>query len=158
MSKRQKRETRRERKPDAEQWLIELWGVHQAMRTMGFRAEDIWVGYGDVLNVGPDMLFVSLRTQDKEFVYTVIKIPGETEEKVFERWGEFVNEMVASDNEHMVRVYRSSQLGANLQLFFDLIATLAKRGFEVPELPEGMGGVAALFGHEMPPLKSQGDA
>ena len=158
MSKRKDRRSELSRSSQHEQWLIELWGTHQALRNLGFNAESIYVGFGDVLNVGPDMVFVSLQAQGKEFVYTVVQVRGGTEETVFKRWVDFIGEMQTLSPDDLERVGRSSQIGSDVQVFFDLAATLAKRGFEIPNLPEGMGAVAALFGYDMPPLKTQGDA
>jgi len=161
MSKRRKLEDRRSELPRSsqhEQWLIDLWGVHQALRNCGFIADDIFVGFGNVLNVGFDTVYVVLRTQGKEYTYTVAQVPGSTEAEVFRQWVAFINDMRATPLDRLDKIGRQSKIYADRDEFFSLVATIAKKGIEIPQLPEGMGAIMALFGHDAPPLKTQGDA
>jgi hypothetical protein len=163
VSKRKPRPKLREERSDASepQWLIELWGVHQALRSLGFSADDIYVGFDRVLNVDMtnNCVFVSLRTQGKEFIYTVMVLPGMTEAEVFAQWSDFVISMRSVGAERMEQVYRLSQIGASMPLLLQFAAALTKKGYHIPELTEQLrGDVAALLAPDPPPIKPIGNA
>jgi len=72
--------------PTGFEQLIEMaWATHEGLRRLGFAADDIFV-----VTTGDDRLFVTLKTQGKEFNVAVGQLDGLTREQFNERWLTFI--------------------------------------------------------------------
>lgn len=74
--------------------IRECWSVHQALRSLGFSANDIYINIGRDLH-HPEVeavLFVVLKTQGRDFNVTVGAYFSEEEANAaVKKWSEFVN-------------------------------------------------------------------
>ena len=108
--------------------------MHEALRTLGFAADDIYVSSGRSVAhpFNPPALFVILKTQDKEFVVTVGVYESESAvDKALVQWTEFatlLNEK-AFDEKRLEEIFHSSNLGRSKTQF---VASLFSKGFRPP--------------------------
>jgi hypothetical protein len=113
----------------------ELWGIHQLFRRLGFKPDDMFVGFRAVVNAGSDCLVFQLKTQNKEFNVVVAHVPGAeaVEEALLKEWADFVTvtQTQASDRD-LDELLSQATLGRSPETFFSLISTLLDRGFAIP--------------------------
>jgi hypothetical protein len=113
----------------------ECWCIHQAMRQLGFSADDIYVAMAKDARAPhvPVSLFVVLKAQGEEFNVTLCGCSSEEEaEKVLEEWNRFVvlaNEG-AFDKKVLEEIYEASNIMQQKALF---VAALYKKGIRPHE-------------------------
>lgn len=113
----------------------ECWCVYQALRKLGFSADNIYVlmaQNGRALHV-PISLFVILRSQDKEFNIILCNYSSEDEaEEVLEEWARFVTYANEGSFEQGIlnEIYEASNIMKQKVM---LIAALYKKGIRPNE-------------------------
>lgn len=110
----------------------ECWAVHQALRSLGFAAEDIYVSTGkDEMNqFAMISLFVVLKSQDKEFVVTLEGYQSKAEAyAMLNQWDMFVmfSNGGVFDKGVMNVIYESSNVMQNKVQF---VVALNGKGFK----------------------------
>ena len=118
----------------------ELYAAHQAFLKLGFKSDDLFVSLANIINIGRNVLSLRLRTQGKEFVFTVAQMGEDAvESEVLNTWVEFAT--LATDSEKTTTEELDDLLD-NTMIFKDgfamlgqLVGALAKKGFSVPNLP-----------------------
>jgi len=114
--------------------IKESWAVHQALRGLGFQAEDIYVtcGRDGQRPFSPDSFFVFLRTQGREFIVNAgVCENSEEAESLLGVWKEFstlFNDQVF-DDELMKEIYNESHVMRNKT---GLIVALMNQGIRCP--------------------------
>jgi len=107
--------------------VLEMWAAHQVFMAMGFDAENIYV-YSDNLN----QLGVVLRTNGKEFVYTIGRYKNKNQlQLTLTLWTEFTdahNDKVF-DRAILDRIYENSYVVKNK---VQLIMAMAHKGILPP--------------------------
>lgn len=121
-----------------EKWLVDLYGAHQAFCRLGFRSEDLYFGFGDVVNVGQDVVFMHLETQGQEFNLAVCQLPFADEETLFAKWQAFADRINNSSPEYQDKMWRESHVGKDTDTFLALTCAIAHKGFKIPVLPDEM--------------------
>ena len=102
--------------------IKECWCVHQAMRQLGFAADDIYVAIGKDA-ARPEVavaLFVVLRTQGKEFVVTLDGYSSEeAAEEALSQWTAFVSVANEGGFEQALLddIYQASHIMQNKEQF-----------------------------------------
>jgi hypothetical protein len=119
------------RYPDA---IKECWAIHEALRTLGFAAEDIYVVKGQSAQHGfnPPAFFVVLKAQEREFVVTVGLYESEQLlDEAIEQWTEFATRFNDSEFEEkdMQEIFESSNVGRNKTQF---VVALLSKGLKCP--------------------------
>lgn len=117
--------------PDA---VRECWAVHQALRSLGFQPDDIYVAAGTAANLAfnPPAMFVILRTQDKEFIVTLGTFEtGEAADKALDLWTEFAERSNAGEfaQDTMDDIYNTSNVMQNSVQF---AVSLTAKGITLP--------------------------
>jgi hypothetical protein len=118
----------------------ECWAVHQALRALGFKPEDIYVALGkDAMRpLSTIALFVVLRVEGKEFIVTLAVYDSEAEAEVtLTLWSAFVdlfNDQIF-DDVVMDDIYEGSNVIQNKVAF---IVALQNKGLQM------QGDVSAL--------------
>jgi hypothetical protein len=112
----------------------ECWAVHQALRTLGFKPDDIYVAAGQSAGhaFNPPAMFVVLRTQDKEFVVTLALFEtDEAVESALQLWTEFAERWNADsfDQDVMDKIYNESNV---MQNSAQLVLSIEGKGIRCP--------------------------
>jgi hypothetical protein len=114
--------------------IKECWATHEALRTLGFEADDIYVSSGKAADqpFNPPALFLVLKTQGKEFVVTLGLYDSEKAvDEAMDLWSDFAerfNDKTFSD-EVMAEIFEASNVGKNKALF---ATALLSKGFKCP--------------------------
>lgn len=117
--------------PDA---VKECWAVHEALRTLGFSSDDIYVasGHDGWQAMNPPALFVILRAQEKEFIVTLGTYESDSEiEVALSQWTEFATRFNSGefDKTKMERIFDDSNVVKNKVQF---VMALTGKGFSFP--------------------------
>lgn len=107
-------------------------GYWSALRDLGFDADEIFFGFGEVNGV-PDHVYLQLKTQGKEFTITVAQIPGANFDAVISTWQDLCDvtsrstqdERVAGCADHLLR---------NADYFATMVQAIQAKSIVVPEL------------------------
>jgi hypothetical protein len=115
--------------------IRECWAVHQALRSLGFSPDDIYVALGaDARN--PEFaaaLFVVLKAQGKEFIVTLAGYESEERaEAMLGKWTEFVTlwKDEVFDDDVMGRIYEKSNV---IQNKVEFVIALHNKGIRPTE-------------------------
>lgn len=117
--------------PDA---IRECWAVHQALRTLGFSPDDIYVtsGHSVAHAFNPPAMFVVLKTQEKEFVITLgLFETSAAIDHLLMLWTEFAQRWNAQEfaQEEMDAIYKTSNVMKNSAEF---VIALEMKGISCP--------------------------
>jgi len=93
----------------------ECWAVHEALRRLGFQANDIYVSAGQEMKspLLPYSLFVLVRTQDKEFVANCATFDTMAEaDAAVDEWTRFATALCDDEfeEEALRRIYVDSRV------------------------------------------------
>lgn len=115
--------------------LVDAWSVCETLRRFGFRPEEMAVGYGPVSGVGEDVLFVTLSTDDTEFVTAAATVEGgpRTEEEALGGWAELWEDVMHATDEQLA-VALSKSVSGEYARVVRLAAELAARSIRMPFL------------------------
>ncbi len=118
---------------------VEAWGAYESFRKLGFSDDQVQFVHGPTVNpvTGEtgDQLQVRVVAQSKRFIYTVGPI-----DEGFERGRAIIYEFkrrIADGeikDEVLERMWRSTELGGNADLFAILSVKLKEKGFVLPAL------------------------
>jgi len=108
----------------------ECWCIHQAMRKLGFSADDIYLTMAQDARAPqvPVSLFVTLKAQGKEFNITLCGCSNEDEaEKLLEEWASFASyaNEGAFERDFLDEIYESSNIIKQKVLF---VTALVNKG------------------------------
>jgi hypothetical protein len=110
----------------------ECWAVHEALRRLGFQANDIYVSGGQELG-HPDVpyaLFVVVRTQDKEFVANCGKFATMADaDAAVDEWTRFATALCDDkfEEEALRRIYVDSRVYEDATQFMRAIVATGMR-------------------------------
>jgi hypothetical protein len=104
--------------------------VFEAFRRLGIAAEDIYMGFGNVGNVGVDCLYVQARQGALEFNFTVAQLLGHTEDQVHETWTEAVRLWNAAPQEETQPIWEAA---AVKKVAEELVVCMYQKGFRFPD-------------------------
>ena len=128
---------------NAPSWCAEAWCAMQALRNLGFSADDLYLGAANVVGIGPAVT-VTLRpgpepSEKLEFNWTIdrldVKEQREAEELVKTVWPSFVR-----DINQVTQAERYAIFGPWITRFPGYVAlaqAIAKKGITVPKLEFG---------------------
>jgi len=105
----------------------DCYAVQEALRRIGFSADDIYVGFGTVSGID-DVLYVQLRAQGKIFTVTVAKIPGAAFDDVVATWQTFAYALPGMSEGYLQRILDEAPITKD---FVPLLVTLQSKGFKL---------------------------
>ncbi len=118
---------------------VEAWGAYESFRKLGFSDDQVQFVHGPcgnpVTGESGEQLQVRVVAQGKQFVYTVGPI-----DEGFERGRAIIYELKRriADGEikddALERMWRSTELGSNADVFATLSVKLQEKGFVLPAL------------------------
>jgi len=109
---------------------LDVLTVFEAFRRLGIAADDIWLVFGHVLNVGDDTLYVQARQGELEFNYTVTQLRGATRETVQANWQLAAELWNSSPEEETRPIWEASEVKAQAG---ELVARMYAKGFRFPD-------------------------
>ncbi len=125
-------------------YIRDLYAAQSAFIRLGFDADDTFMGFCDVGNVGKSCFIMQLKTQGKEFTITVAQVPTLTYEEAIAEWRTFAEAALTAPEEELDACWRESFFYGNL---LSLVGALRQRGFEVPAV-SGLLADAAMHAVE----------
>jgi hypothetical protein len=116
---------------------VEVFGCHEALRRLGFSADDIYVVPGISAKFKERCLHVVLKTQGKEYVITAarLKTPKE-DEQVRDEWLSTIDIIKRARPDQQQRIWAASAMGADVSTFQALALSLLTKGFALPKAGE----------------------
>src|SRR5690606_40092581 len=106
----------------------ELYAIHNHLIELGFLPDDIYVAVNNIANTTPptmNVLCAHLRTQDKEFVFTIAPLGSDIITKeVYNKWTSFAIQLKESKDEDIKKVLRSEEHTSELQSRENLVCRL----------------------------------
>jgi hypothetical protein len=119
----------------------ELYAVHQSFRRLGFSADEIFVSVSNIVGLGTNILCAHLRTQDKEFIYTVAAMGNDiVHREVLDKWTSFATQLGTASEGELETIWKESELGSLSGRFDELGFRLLEKGFRIPALQGTMSG------------------
>ncbi len=110
----------------------DLYAVHLAFTKLGFNSEDLYVSFNTVQGRTDSYLCLYLKTQGKNFVFTVAPMKDE-QEKIYETWSDFSQKVV--DETFKIEDLERCWLECDISLctnWFQLAERLKQKGFDAP--------------------------
>lgn len=124
-------------------WLMritELAKIYQdtlafwtAFRNLGFSAEDIFFGFGEVSGHA-DVVHLQLQTQGKRFTVTIGKLRGMERSEVEMQWLQAAAAFHESTEEERRACYTQHEIGSDLGCYTRFVAAIISKGIRCPEL------------------------
>lgn len=117
---------------------VETWAVYEAYRRLGFKDEDtvfLVAPNGDTGFIRKDVIHVLLRAQEREFVYSIQPI-----DRSFEEAKQLLTALKAAIADKVIpepqlqEMYRSTEVGGDVERFQALATGLLMKGFHLPAL------------------------
>jgi hypothetical protein len=120
---------------------IEAWATHEPFRRLGFREDELSYLVGASAQMGAkEVLHLVLRTQGKEFIYTLLPLDRSVEQATL-LLNELCNKIRTGElsDEELERMYRATRIGtpgpeAIAALRGQLIAALTLKGIGIPAI------------------------
>jgi hypothetical protein len=108
--------------------MFELWTYHEALRRIGFKADDIYLGYPILAPDGCETIGVVLRAQGLEFA--LHGRPHDNPNEFFSKWRTFVESLAKRDRNdpELTETWEKSWVRLNA---VELIAKLQAKGFSI---------------------------
>lgn len=121
---------------DFDQPYKELYAIHNHLIELGFSPDDVFVSVANVLNPPQEnVLCAHLRTQGKEFVFTIGSLGSDIIKKeVHDKWTSFVIQLQDADDED-IRKILDSTVGAKKKILMSIVHELLKKDFHIPKFP-----------------------
>lgn len=116
--------------PKAYRDTLAYWS---AFRNLGFDADDIFFGFGEVSGEQCTM-HLQLQTQGKTFTVMCAQLLGVPRDKVFKTWQKIAKLVNVSTLEERNAYYREHLLGQSLDYFATFVMTIREKGIFVPEM------------------------
>ena len=111
--------------------LVDGWTVHEAMRRLGFRADDIFFECAcDALAGGAPSLFVVLRAQGKSFAVTLGPLGDLTPKTMLTFWKSFCEDIKTFPEVDLQRAYDTGLVGRLGRAA--LLMGILEKGFWLP--------------------------
>lgn len=107
----------------------------EAFRRLGFSADDIFFGFGEVSGE-PDVMHLQLKTQGQEFTVSIAQIPGATYEQVTKTWEQVAGLLPVASEAEMLACWDGHLLGSSLEYFAMLASCIQEKGIWVPYLAQ----------------------
>ena len=122
---------------NAPSWCAEAWCAMQALRNLGFSADDLYLGAANVVGIGPAVT-VTLRPGPAPSEWTIAKLDveekREADELLKEVWPPFVR-----DINQVTQAERDAIFGPWISKFPGYVAlaqAIAQKGIKVPRFGE----------------------
>lgn len=115
----------------------EAWAVYEALRRLGFADDEIIAevqpGFDADGVAHEEMLHIVVRTQELEFTYSVAPIDRSFDEaqKYWFRLREAISTSAITEQE-LLSLWKSSEMGSDLEHFTTLATLLTMKGFRIP--------------------------
>lgn len=104
----------------------DCFAVHEAFRRLGFDAEQLFVGFGEVSGRA-DVLHIQLQAQGKTFTVIVGLLPGAERADVFATWQVFALSVAGMREEDLQGFWNDAPFSRA-----DLVFALHAKGFAFP--------------------------
>jgi hypothetical protein len=115
-----------------DEMFVEAFGCHEAFRRLGFNADDIYVSVNLSATLKVRCLYVILKTQGKEFVVTVARVPDDQSDRdVLDGWSRAVELLQKAGPEQGLHMWQQSTLGKDVAAFQSLAIQVISKGITI---------------------------
>lgn len=114
----------------------ELYAIHNHLIELGFSSDEIFVSVCNVLNPPQEnVLCAHLRTQGKEFVFTIAKLGSDIiKQEAHDKWTSFVTILQDTEDDD-IREMLGTTISASKDALTSIVYGLLKKGFRIPRFP-----------------------
>lgn len=108
----------------------EIYACHIAFTRIGFKAENLKIGYCDPKKAKRD-IYIHLNVQNKNFYYP-IGIKGKFDDsKVSRQWNKFLQKHPSMPEKELDLIWSKSNIGKSPDALLELMEALNKEGFKM---------------------------
>lgn len=128
--------------------LMDAWSVCETLRRLGFRPDQMSVGFGPLTGVGERVLSVTLEAEEIEFVTAAAVAPDGLENSEVLRGWEALWQDVMSATDEELAVAMSRTVSGDYARVVRLAAEVVARGITLPFLsPESTSPLVLVVPH-----------
>lgn len=124
--------------------LVDAWALCETLRRLGFRSEEMSVGWGPVVGSGDDVLHAVVSHGGVKMVICVSRVSADSPKEALAGWEELWEDVVKSGEDDLAILLARSSMG-ELPRVVALVAELARQGIGIPS-SAGRGPLTLLAG------------